>query len=82
MFEQLEELLTTSEAAAYPKTSQYTIWRWCKEGRLPAFQLGREWRIRKTRLDQLIVELERERADLNGMSGPDGAGSQQTKSLG
>jgi len=47
------ELLTTDEAAAYLRVSQYTVWRWCKEGRLPAFQIGREWRIRKTRLDEM-----------------------------
>ena len=52
------ELLTTEEAAAYLRVSQYTVWRWCTEGRLPAFQIGREWRISKTRLDEKIEELE------------------------
>lgn len=53
-----DEVLTTSEAAAYLKTTQYTIWKWCKEGKLPAFQIGREWRIRKEKLYELIEELE------------------------
>ncbi len=51
-------VLTTEEAATYLKVSQYTVWRWCKEGRLPAFRIGREWRIRKERLDALIDQLE------------------------
>lgn len=52
------DVLTTLEAAAYLKVSQYTIWRWCKNGQLPAFQIGREWRIRRDKLDALIEELE------------------------
>ncbi|MFQ5857298.1 MAG: helix-turn-helix domain-containing protein [Anaerolineae bacterium] len=54
------EILTTQEAAAYLRVSQYTIWRWCKSGRLPAFQINREWRIRREKLDALIEELEAE----------------------
>ena len=53
-----QEFLTTEEAAAYLRVSQFTIWRWCKAGRLPAFQIGREWRIRKRALDSMIAELE------------------------
>lgn len=68
MSEPPDEVLTTGEAAAYLKTSQYTVWRWCKEGRLPAFQIGREWRIRKSKLDELIRELEAENIPSNGMS--------------
>jgi excisionase family DNA binding protein len=51
------EFLTTEEAAAYLRVSQHTVWRWCKQGRLPAFQIGREWRIRKSGLDELIESL-------------------------
>lgn len=56
--ESSSDVLTTHEAAAYLKVSQYTIWRWCKNGQLPAFQIGREWRIRRDKLDALIEELE------------------------
>jgi excisionase family DNA binding protein len=49
---------TAEEAAAYLRVSLYTVWRWCKQGRLPAFQIGRSWRIRKDKLDALIKELE------------------------
>ncbi len=52
------EVLTAEEAAAYLRVSLYTIWRWCKEGRLPAFQIKREWRIRRSKLEELIEELE------------------------
>jgi excisionase family DNA binding protein len=38
--------------------SQYTVWRWCQEGRLPAFRIKREWRIRRSKMEALIEELE------------------------
>ncbi|MFQ5859499.1 MAG: helix-turn-helix domain-containing protein, partial [Anaerolineae bacterium] len=52
------EILTAEEAAAYLRVSHHTVWRWCKEGRLPAFQINREWRIRRSKLEELIEELE------------------------
>lgn len=52
------ELLTAEEVADYLRVSQFTVWRWCKSGRLPAFQIGREWRIRKRGLNDLIEALE------------------------
>ena len=48
------EFLTTEETAAYLRVSQHTVWRWCQEGHLPAFQIGRTWRIRKDELEELI----------------------------
>ena len=50
--------LTTDEAAEYLRVSQFTVWRWCHQGRLPAFQINRIWRIRKEKLDEFIEELE------------------------
>jgi excisionase family DNA binding protein len=47
-------LWTVREAAAYFRVSPATIWRWCNAGLLPAFKIGREWRISRPALDQLI----------------------------
>ena len=77
MSELSEEMLTTSEAAAYLKTTQYTVWKWCKEGRLPAFQIGRHWRIRRTSLDELIMELEAENTSSNVVSRARGKGERE-----
>ncbi len=60
------EFLTTHEAAEYLRMHPHTIWRWCREGRLSAFQIKREWRIRKSKLDELIEELEASGGDLAG----------------
>lgn len=50
------QLLKVEEVAEYLRVSKMTVWRWCNEGKLPAFQIGREWRIRRAALDNMIRE--------------------------
>jgi excisionase family DNA binding protein len=50
-----EEVLTVQEVADHLKVSQATVWRWCKSGKVPAFRVGQQWRIRASDL-QLIME--------------------------
>lgn len=45
------ELLTVKEVADYLRVSRVTAWRWCQQGLLPAFRIGRDWRIP---LDELL----------------------------
>jgi PTS system nitrogen regulatory IIA component len=47
------ELLTVREVAAYLRISRVTAWRWCQEGIIPAFRIGRSWRIRRDELLKL-----------------------------
>ena len=42
---QQNELLTVREVAAYLRVGRVTVWRWCKEGTIPACRVGRNWRI-------------------------------------
>lgn len=49
-----EEVLTVQEVAEHLKVSQATIWRWCKSGKLPAFRVGQQWRIRAADLQVVI----------------------------
>ena len=49
-----EEILTVEEVADYLKLSRATIWRWCRDGKLPAFRIGHHWRIRGDELERLI----------------------------
>lgn len=49
------EILTVQEVANYLRVSRVTIWRWCKQGVLPASRVGRNWRIHR---EDLIVMLE------------------------
>jgi excisionase family DNA binding protein len=48
------ELLSTAEAAQYAKVSPRSIRRWLDQGKLRALHAGRELRIRRADLDQLM----------------------------
>jgi excisionase family DNA binding protein len=47
------ELLTVQEVADHLRVSRVTVWRWCQQGILPAFQIGRSWRIHRDKLLEL-----------------------------
>ena len=49
----LNELLTVKEVADYLRVSRVTAWRWCQQGVIPAFRIGRNWRIRREDLFEL-----------------------------
>lgn len=49
----MDEILTVKEVANYFKLSRTTIWRWCNEGKLPAFKLGRNWRIHRSEIEKI-----------------------------
>jgi excisionase family DNA binding protein len=50
------EVLTVKEVAVYLRVSRVTVWRWCQRGTLPALRVGRNWRIYR---DDLLNLLER-----------------------
>jgi excisionase family DNA binding protein len=52
----MDEILTVQEVADYFKVSRSTVWRWCKEGKISAFKVGRGWRLRRTEMEKLIEE--------------------------
>lgn len=53
------ELLTADEVARELGLRPTTIYQWCREGRLPAIKLGKEWRVRRTALDAFLEQSER-----------------------
>jgi len=55
------ELLTADEVARQLALRPTTIYQWCRDGRLPAIKLGKEWRIRRTALDAFLEQGERRR---------------------
>jgi excisionase family DNA binding protein len=50
------EVLTVTEIAGYLRVSETTVWRWCSTGKLPAFRIGRSWRVRRTDLERHIKQ--------------------------
>jgi excisionase family DNA binding protein len=49
-----EEVLTIKEASGYLKIAEKTLYRFIREQNIPAFKLGREWRFKKSLLDEWI----------------------------
>lgn len=41
----VEELWTPQEVADYLKVTERTVYRWIEAGELPAFKVGRQWRV-------------------------------------
>ncbi len=50
----MDEILTIQEVAQFLKLSRPTIWRWCQEGKLPAFKVGRGWRVHRSEVEKII----------------------------
>lgn len=51
------EILTVSQVAEYLQLSEMTTYKLVQEGRIPAFKIGRHWRVRKSDLTSLIDRL-------------------------
>ena len=48
------EIMTVEEVAAYLRLQPQTIYKWAQEKRIPAAKLGKEWRFRRSILDQWL----------------------------
>ncbi len=46
------DIMTLEEVAAYLKVKPQTIYTWAQEKRIPAAKLGKEWRFRKSIIDE------------------------------
>ncbi len=46
------DIMTLEEVAAYLKVKPQTIYTWAQEKRIPAAKLGKEWRFKKSIIDE------------------------------
>jgi excisionase family DNA binding protein len=53
------ELLGPEDVAGLLGIKESTIWRWCREGRLPCLKVGKRWRVRREALEDFLRERER-----------------------
>jgi len=53
------ELLGAEQVAGLLGVKESTIWRWCREGRLPCLKVGKHWRVRRGALEDFLREKER-----------------------
>ena len=56
-----EALLSVEEVAEYSGVTTTTVYRWCKEGRIPCLKIGKHWRVRREELVDLLKESEESR---------------------
>jgi excisionase family DNA binding protein len=52
-----DEIMTVSEVAAYFKISEVTTYKLVQEGKIPAFKIGRHWRVKKSDLSEFVEAL-------------------------
>jgi putative molybdopterin biosynthesis protein len=52
-----QELLTPDEVATLYRVTRNTVQRWIKSGELPALQVGNQYRIRRSDLDNFVREV-------------------------
>jgi len=55
------ELLAAADVAELVGVKETTVYRWCKEGKLPCLKIGKHWRIRRGVLEDFLKESERPR---------------------
>src|SRR5215212_5564948 len=53
------ELLAAAEVAGMVGVKETTVYRWCKEGKLPCLKVGKHWRIRREALEDFLKRSER-----------------------
>jgi excisionase family DNA binding protein len=55
------ELLAAADVAGMIGVKETTVYKWCKEGKLPCLKVGKHWRIRRQALEDFLRESERPR---------------------
>ena len=50
------DIMTLEEGAAYLRLKPQTIYTWAQEKKIPAAKLGKEWRFRKSLIDEWFIQ--------------------------
>jgi len=51
-----DDIMTLEEVAAYLKLKKQTIYTWAQTKKIPAAKLGKEWRFRKSIIDEWFLQ--------------------------
>ena len=51
-----DKIMNVEQLAKFFGVSNQTIWRWCKSGKLPAFKIGSQWKIRQSDINKIISQ--------------------------
>ena len=55
------ELLAAADVAGMIGVKETTVYKWCKEGKLPCMKVGKHWRVRREALEDFLKRSERPR---------------------
>lgn len=58
-----KEILTAKEVAEYLKIHPLTVHKYAREGKIPAFKIGTDWRFHKKYIERWIKEKSAYRGD-------------------
>lgn len=67
MKDEIAEIFTLDEVAAYLKVGKRTVYRLAAAKKIPAFKVGGTWRFQRQEIDQWI---KRQSAEAQGNGGP------------
>ena len=56
-----KEVLTVKDIAEYMDMHPMTIYKYVKDGKIPAFKIGSSWRIRKDSIQKWIKKSEQQK---------------------
>ena len=51
-----DDIMTLEEVAAYLRLKPQTIYTWAQEKKIPAAKLGKEWRFKKSIVDEWFLQ--------------------------
>ncbi len=51
----MHDIMTLEEVANYLKLKPQTIYTWAQEKKIPAAKLGKEWRFKKSIIDEWFI---------------------------
>jgi excisionase family DNA binding protein len=51
-----EDIMTLEEVAAYLRLKPQTIYTWAQEKKIPAAKLGKEWRFKRSIIDEWFLQ--------------------------
>ncbi len=50
------DIMTVEEVSAYLKLKPQTIYTWAQERKIPAAKIGKEWRFKKSIIDEWFIQ--------------------------
>ncbi|WP_100372169.1 helix-turn-helix domain-containing protein [Bacillus sp. FJAT-45037] len=54
-----KEIMTVTQVAEYLQLSEMSTYKLVQEGKIPAFKIGRHWRVKKEDLHEFIERLKK-----------------------